>query len=37
MILEERNANKSVTEMFFDFAKTFDCINHKILLDKLEL
>ena len=35
-ILEECNANKSVCGMFLDFAKAFDCVNHKILLDELE-
>ena len=35
-ILEECDANKSVCRMFLDFAKAFDCVNHKILLDKLE-
>ena len=35
-ILEERDANKSVCGMFLDFAKAFDCVNHKTLLDKLE-
>ena len=35
-ILEERDANKSVRGMFLNFAKALDCINHKILLDKLE-
>ena len=35
-IIEERNANKSVCGMSLDFAKAFDCVNHQILLDKLE-
>ena len=35
-ILEECDANKSVCEMFLNFANAFDSSNHKILLDKLE-
>ena len=35
-ILEERVANKSVCGMFLDFVKVFDCVNLKILRDKLE-
>ena len=35
-ILEEHDAYKSICGMFLDFAKASDCVNHKILLDKLE-
>ena len=35
-ILEVCDTNKSVCGMFLDFAKAFDCVNHKILRDKLE-
>ena len=35
-ILQERDANEFVYGLLLDFAKAFDCVNHKILLDKLE-
>ena len=35
-ILEELDNQKSVCGIFLDFAKTFDFVNHQILLDKLD-
>ena len=35
-ILEESDANESVNGMLLDFAKAFDCVNHKILQNKLK-
>ena len=35
-ILEEQEKGNSVCGIFLDFAKAFDCVNHQILLDKLE-
>ena len=35
-ILTEVDQNKTVCGIFLDFAKAFDCVNHQILLDKLE-
>ena len=34
-ILKELDNQKSVCGIFLDFAKAFDCVNHQILLDKL--
>ena len=36
LILTELDQNKTVCGIFLDFAKAFDCLNHQILLDKLE-
>ena len=35
-IIEELDNKKSVCGLFLDFAKAFDCVNHEILLNKLE-
>ena len=35
-ILKELDNQKSVSGIFLDFAKAFDCVNHQILLDKLD-
>ena len=35
-ILKELDNQKSVCGIFLDFAKAFDCVNHQILLDKLD-
>ena len=35
-IRKGRDVNNSVCEIFFDFAKAFDCVNHQILLHKLK-
>ena len=36
MILTELDQNKTACGIFLDFAKAFDCVNHHILLDRLE-
>ena len=35
-ILKELDNQKSVYRIFLEFAKAFDCVNHQILLDKLD-
>ena len=35
-ILQQLDRNHSFSENFLDFAKAFDCVNHKILLVKME-
>ena len=36
IILDELDNTKTVCEIFLDLVKAFDCVNHQILLDKLE-
>ena len=36
MIIEKRDQNYHLCGIFVNFAKAFDCVNHRILLDKLE-
>ena len=36
IILNELDNTKTVCGIFLDLAKAFDCVNHQILLDKLE-
>ena len=35
-ILQQMDCGKSVYGAFLDFAKAFDCVNHQILMNKLE-
>ena len=35
-ILQQMDCGKSVCGTFLDFAKAFDCVNHQILMNKLE-
>ena len=35
-ILQQMDCGKSVCGAFLDFAKAFDCVNHQILMNKLE-
>lgn len=35
-ILEALNNHEAVISIFYDLAKAFDCVNHKILIEKLE-